>query len=130
MTGPQDGFDGSVSALRNHVDDLGVWLMTWETRQENASSPHTRRCVSDAVGAIDGAIKELHQIRARLITEIRVSDDAAAVRADKLLAESARRDPDDFPQGRLGSGGTEGRSALNAPAPARRKETDVRLQPQ
>jgi hypothetical protein len=36
----------------------------------------------------------------------------------------ARRDPDDFPQGRPGPGGTKGRSALNAPAPARRKETD------
>ena len=32
---------------------------------------------------------ELHQLRARLVSEIRVSDDAAAARVDAMLAREA-----------------------------------------
>jgi hypothetical protein len=94
MTGPADAYDSPLSALRSHVDDLAIWITIWLHRSE--PDAHARRCASDAVDAIDGAIKELHKVRARLISEIRASDDATAVRADKLLAASAR-DPDDVP---------------------------------
>jgi hypothetical protein len=87
MNGPQDGgYDDALTALRNHVEDLAVALAIWEARQEDAPDPHARRCASDAVGAIDASIGELHAIRARLITEVRASDDATAMRADALLA--------------------------------------------
>jgi hypothetical protein len=36
--------------------------------------------------AIDQMLLELHQLRARLVAEIRASDDAADARADELLA--------------------------------------------
>jgi hypothetical protein len=39
-----------------------------------------------AVEAIDSALRDLHSVRQRLITEIRQADDAAAARADALLA--------------------------------------------
>ena len=89
-----DAYDGPLSALRNNVEDLAVALAIWEARQEDAPDPHARRCASDAVGAIDGALAQLHKIRQQLIGEIRVSDDQAAARVDALLAG---RDPDDFP---------------------------------
>ncbi len=85
MTG--DAYDASLAALRNHVDDLGVWLGIWAAREDGKPQAHARRCASDAVDAIDSALLELHGIRNRLIGELRVSDDATAARADALLAE-------------------------------------------
>jgi hypothetical protein len=71
MTEP---YDAALSALRNHNDDLGVWLAIWEAR--SGPDAHARRCASDAVDAIDAALRELHQILQRLVGEIRKSDDA------------------------------------------------------
>jgi hypothetical protein len=53
---------------------VGIWA--------NRTEPdaHARRCASDAVDAINAAIRELHEVRRRLIGEIRVGDDAAAAR--------------------------------------------------
>ena len=88
-------YDGPLSALRNRVDDLGVWLAVWEARNE--PDAHARRCASDAVDAIDSAIRTLHTVRQQIISEIRQADDATAGRADALLARGARevstRDP-------------------------------------
>ena len=78
-----DADDASLSALRRHVDDLGAWLAIWEGRHE--PDAHARRCASDAVDAIDAALRELHEVRSRLVGEIRDSDDDAAARADALL---------------------------------------------
>jgi hypothetical protein len=30
MNGLQDGYDSALSAIRNHVDGLGVWLAIWQ----------------------------------------------------------------------------------------------------
>jgi hypothetical protein len=76
-------YDAPLSAFRNGIDDLGVWLAIWEVRQE--PDAYARRCASDAVNAIDAMLADLHQIRARLVSEIRASDDASAARADQLL---------------------------------------------
>ncbi len=86
MTGPQDAYDSPLSALRDNVENLGAWLAIWEARSE--PDAHARRCANDAVDAIDTMLRDLYTIRARLITQIRVSDDASAARIDKLLAGS------------------------------------------
>ena len=80
---PPDPWDAALSAIRSAVDDLGAWLAIWSARHE--PDAHARRCASDAVGAIDAALTELHGIRARLISETRQADDAAAARVDVLL---------------------------------------------
>ena len=82
MTG-HDPYDGPLSALRGRVDDLGAWLAIWEGRTE--PDEHARRCASDAVDAIDAALRGLNQVRQRLIGDIRAADDATAARADALL---------------------------------------------
>jgi hypothetical protein len=84
-----DAYDKALSALRNHVDDLGVWLGIWTHRAE--PDGHARGCASDAIDAIDVALCELHQIRARLVSEIRASDDATAARVDELLRRDWER---------------------------------------
>jgi hypothetical protein len=83
MTG--DPYDAPLSALRDHVDDLGAWLAIWEGRHE--PDAHARRCASDAVDAIDAALREMHTLRSRLVGEIRTADDASAARADELLEQ-------------------------------------------
>ena len=71
------------SSIRNGAEDLAVALAIWETRNE--PDAYARRCASDAVDAIDAALRELHGVRARLVGEIRDSDDVSAARADALL---------------------------------------------
>ncbi len=83
MTG--DPYDGPLSALRGHVDDLGAWLAIWSARDDSQPDAHARRCASGAVDAVDAALRELHEVRQRLTGEIRASDDASAARADELL---------------------------------------------
>jgi hypothetical protein len=76
-------YDAPLSALRNRVDDLGAWLGIWDNRSE--PDAYARRCAADAMDAIDAMLRELHGVRARLVGEIRDSDDATAARADELL---------------------------------------------
>lgn len=87
MTG-QESYAAAVGAIRGHAEDLGDWLAVWAARDDSKPDARTRRCASGAVGAIDTMLSELHGIRAQLVTEIRKSDDAAAARADELLARS------------------------------------------
>jgi hypothetical protein len=81
------GYDAAVAAIRAHAADLGAYLDTWAARRE-PDAP-ARRAASDAVDAMDAAIRELHGIRARLIGEIRAADDATAARADALLSTAS-----------------------------------------
>jgi hypothetical protein len=80
---PGDAYDGPLSALRNHVDDVAAWTAIWLARNE--PDAHARRCASDAVDAIYGALGELYRVRAQLVAEIRQSDETVAARADALL---------------------------------------------
>lgn len=76
-----------AAQVREHVEDLSFSLAWWARRDDTTAQPGARRAASAAVDAIDAALRELHQIRQQLITQIRRSDDAAAVRVDALLAE-------------------------------------------
>ncbi len=60
------------------------------TAAMTASRTRTRRCVNDVVDAIDAALRALHEVRQRLIGEIRASDDATAARADDLAGAAKR----------------------------------------
>ncbi len=43
MNGPQDAYDGPLSALRSRVDDLGVWLAIWQARDDSRPDAQARR---------------------------------------------------------------------------------------
>ncbi len=81
----------AATAVRLHLEELDAALALWETRDDTKAQPGVRRAASDAVDAIDAALRELHGIRSRLIPEIRASDDAAMARADALLARHRDR---------------------------------------
>jgi hypothetical protein len=76
-------YDTPLSAIREHVEDLGTWLGFWSNRKE--PDAQARRCASDAVDALDSMLRQLYLVRGWLTCEIRASDDASAARADELL---------------------------------------------
>ena len=120
MNGPQDGgYDDAVSAIRNHIDDLGVWLAIWQARDDGKPDAHARRCASDAVDAVDAMLQALLALRQSLVSEIHQADEANAARVDALLAGRAR---DQERPGASRPLDAEGRGAEDAPA--RERNTD------
>jgi hypothetical protein len=86
-----DPYDAPLSALREHVENLGAWIAVWQARNE--PDAHARRCANDAMDAIDVMLRELHAVRARLTGEIRQADDRTAERADELLRRGGDNPP-------------------------------------
>jgi hypothetical protein len=71
-----------------HVGVLGVALAQWAARDDTRPEPEVRQAANTAMDAIDAMLAELYELRSRLVTEIRVSDDATAARVDALLARN------------------------------------------
>ena len=69
-----------------HIGVLAVALAEWAARSEDKPDADARRAANRAMDALDAALALLYELRSRLITEIRESDDQAAVRVDELLA--------------------------------------------
>jgi hypothetical protein len=65
---------------------LGVALAQWAGRDDTQAHPEERRAANTAMDAIDAMLRELHQLRAGLVSEIRADDDDSLARADELLA--------------------------------------------
>ena len=77
----------ATGRLDGNVGDLADTLIVWAARDDTRADPEARRAANTAMDAVvDAMLAELHQLRARLVTEIRVSDDATAQRVDQLLA--------------------------------------------
>ena len=70
-----------------HNGVLAVVLAQWAARDDSKPDPEARQAANTAMDAVDAMLRELHELRARLVSEIRTSDDAAAARADQLLAK-------------------------------------------
>jgi hypothetical protein len=83
------GYD--LTLIRRRIRDLGAWLAVGSARSE--PDAHARRCASYSVDAIDAALRDLHDLRAALVAEIREADDASAARADELLCVAVIRQP-------------------------------------
>jgi hypothetical protein len=81
----------STSRLEDRNGVLGVALAQWAARDDTRPQPAIRQAANTAMDAVDAMLAELHQLRARLVGEIRVSDDLAAARADELLARLLAR---------------------------------------
>ena len=65
---------------------LGVALAQWAVRDDTRADPDARRAANTAMAAIDAMLGELHQLRSRLVGEIRASDDAFDALVDARLA--------------------------------------------
>ena len=74
-----------TSRLGEHNGVLGVALAQWMGRDDSKAEPDVRQATNTAMEEIDSMLCELHMLRARLVSEIRDSDDASDARADALL---------------------------------------------
>ena len=79
-----------TSRLDEHNGVLGVALAQWLARDDSKAEPAVRQAANTAMEEIDAMLAELHELRARLVSEIRASDDATAARVDALLARPLR----------------------------------------
>jgi hypothetical protein len=77
--------DDAASAILGRAEALGTWLAIWGLRDDARHAAHSRRCANDAMDAIDAMLRDLHEVRARLVAETRQFDDATAERAEELL---------------------------------------------
>jgi len=65
---------------------LATALGQWARRDDSKAQPQVRQAANTAMDAIDAMLADLQAAGATLAAEIRQSDDAAAARADALLA--------------------------------------------
>lgn len=72
--------------VQSNLNTLASALARWEIRDETRADPRARLAANAAMDAIDIMLRELHAMRSRLVTEIRISDAATATRADALIA--------------------------------------------
>ena len=77
-----------INDIDGHTDVLDEALTTWAGRDDSKPQPEVRRAANTAMDAIDAMRADLGAMRARLLGEIRASDNATAARADALLARS------------------------------------------
>jgi hypothetical protein len=74
--------------LEDPVGVLSIALGQWEDRDDTKARPEVRRAANKAMDQIDLMLRELHTMRARLVSEMRAYDDATIARVDALLATS------------------------------------------
>lgn len=77
----------AVRAIGEHTVTLAHALTLWAVRDDSRPQAEVRQAANTAMDAIDAILREAHELRARLVGEIRASDDATAARADELLAQ-------------------------------------------
>jgi len=74
--------------LQSHLNDLDAALAQWEGRDDTKAQPEIRRAANTAMDAIDAMVADLYQMKSRLVTEVRASDDANGARVDAMLANA------------------------------------------
>src|SRR5260370_32991026 len=75
--------------LEDPMGVLSVALGQWEDRDDTRPQPEVRRAANTAMDTIDPMVRELYQVRSRLLPQSRGSDHAAAAGVDAMLAAAA-----------------------------------------
>ena len=104
--------------LEDPMGVLAIALGQWEARDDTRAQPEVRQAASTAMDELDRMLRELHAMRARLVGEIRASDDATAARVDAMLASShgvTRRPPGGAETGHLAVRGGSPRHCRSEP---------------
>ena len=81
---PGDAYAAESAAIRDAAEEIGVYLAVWSMRDDSKPDAQARQMANCAMDAIDTALRELHELRARLVSDIRRSDDAATSNADPV----------------------------------------------
>src|SRR5579875_1017781 len=78
-------YAGTIADLRDHMDNLAVWLAAWAARSGDVPDDHARRCAQDAVNVIDAATMQIHALRGQLVASMRDADAGRDRRIDELF---------------------------------------------
>lgn len=81
----------AIGDLAHPLDDqlglLNVNLAVWIARDDSKADASVTRAGSQVMDSIDAMLRQLHQLRARMVAERREDQDIQDARADALLAE-------------------------------------------
>jgi hypothetical protein len=79
----------AVGDLATPLDEelglLNVNLAIWMARDDSKADARVTRAGNQVLDSIDAMLRQLHQVRARMVAEYREDQDTAAARADALL---------------------------------------------
>ena len=79
----------AVGHLATPLDEelglLNVNLAIWMARDDSKADARVIRAGNQVLDSIDAMLRQLHQVRARMVAEYREDQDTAAARADALL---------------------------------------------
>lgn len=88
----------AIGNLADPLDDelglLNVNLAVWIARDDSKADASVVRAGNQVLDSIDAMLRQLHQLRARMVAERREDQDIAAARADELLARARQRQED------------------------------------
>ena len=88
----------AIGNLADPLDDelglLNVNLAVWMARDDSKADASVVRAGNQVLDSIDAMLRQLHQLRARMVAERREDQDIAAARADELLARARQRQED------------------------------------
>ena len=82
----------AIGDLADPLDDelglMNVHLAVWMARDDSKAEPEVTRAGNQVIDSIDAMLRQLYQLRNRMITESREHQDIGAARADELLAQA------------------------------------------
>ena len=70
-----------------HNGFLAVALAQWMARDDSKADVGARQAANTAMDEIDAMLRELYQLRARLVSELRQNDDIRAAQVNAMLAD-------------------------------------------
>jgi hypothetical protein len=81
----------AIGDLADPLDDelglLNVHLAVWMARDDSKADVSVVRAGNQVIDSIDTMLRQLHQLRARMVAERRADQDISAARADALLEQ-------------------------------------------
>ena len=83
-----------ATPLDEELGVLNVNLAMWMARDDSKADASVVRAGNQVLDSIDAMLRQLHQLRARMVAERREDQDIAAVRADELLARARQLQED------------------------------------
>src|SRR6266699_2436738 len=74
-----------TTPLDNELGLLNVNLAIWIAHEDSKTDASVVRAGNKVLDSIDAMLRQLHQLRARMVAERREDQDTAAARTDELL---------------------------------------------
>ena len=80
-----------ATPLDEELGVLNVNLAMWMARDDSKADASVTRAGNQVMDSIDAMLRQLHQLRARMVAECREHQDIGDARTDALLADLGRR---------------------------------------